>query len=215
MNYLKYIVIVSICAMSVAWSGCVVVKAQQEKETTSTGKKPEQRVTALSPKPTVPMSEEVVRSEIGDMVSLLPAKWFLLNTKATAPVSVFAVAVNPEYTVGLVYSSLRKEDGWDSTYIKFGIVGITKISLNKRERKSPATKSVGQMEEVSVGTKRFGIYKYTTDNGSTVNRVAVFRSSLGNFYECTMTEFSFTGRKLPSREETEQIYTSVLALIDY
>lgn len=204
--------------MALVSSGCIVVKAQQDSAPQTSGKgrkNPEQRVVALTPKPNIEMSDEVVRSEIGDMVSVLPAKWFLLNTKTMTSPNVFAVAVNQDYTLGLVYSGLRKEEGFDSTYIKQGILGITKISLNKRERKAPSIKSVGQMEETVVGTKRFGVYRYTTDNGSTVNRVAVFRSSMGNYYECTLTEFTFTGRKVPARNVADDIYVSVLSMIDY
>lgn len=195
-------------------SACIAVKPPQEESIAKEeGAKP--KIPILSSKPSIPMSDEIVRSEIGDMVSLLPAQWFLVNTKTAAPQAVFAVASNPDYTLGIAYSSLYKESNYDQLFQKEGLIPIAKSGMNKRERRNPAAKRLGDVEEVMVGTKRFGLYKYTTDNGATLNRVAVFRSSLGNYYECTLTEFPFTGRKLPSREEFDQIFTSILATIDY
>jgi hypothetical protein len=173
------------------------------------------KLATLPSKPSVQMSDEIVRSEVGDMVSTLPAAWFLVNTKTTAPQAVFAVASNPDYTLGVAYSALYKEVSFDQIFQKDGIAGIAKASIVRRERRNPAMKKIGEAEEVLVGAKRFGLYRYTTDKGATVNRVAVFRSALGNFYECTVTEFPFTGRKIPAREESEQIFTSILAAIDY
>lgn len=198
-------------------SGCIAVKSAEEETAVTKGEASDQkpRIPSLPSKPSVQMSDDIVRSEVGDMVSTLPDAWSLMNTKTTAPQQVFAVATNHDYTLGLVYSLLYKEGSYDQTFQKEGIASIAKASFTKRERRNPYSKRIGEVEEVMVGTKHFGMYKYTTDNGATVNRVAVFRSALGNYYECTMTEFPFTGRKLPAREDSEQVFASVLAAIDY
>jgi hypothetical protein len=205
-------------------AGCVVVMQKPQLDAKQDGKqdgKPvagvnQSRPAKLLPsKPVVPMSDEVVRSEMGDMVSMLPDQWSLVNLETNMPTQVFSVAVNTQYTAGLIYSVLRKEDTFEQTYQKEGLTGIGKISLSKRDHKMRNIKRIGDFEEVLVGTKRFCTYRYTTDNGSTLSRVAVFRSSFGNYYECTLADMTFTGRKLIAREDMDNIYLSVLATIDF
>lgn len=205
-------------ALSVlAFAGCVVVvQKQPQTQQKATAKEVVERpLRQLASKPTVVMSDEVVRSELGDMVSLLPAEWSLVNIETNMPVQVFSVAVNNQYTASLTYSVLRKEENFDQVFQKDGLAGIGKISASKRDFKMRNIKRLGEFEEVMVGTKRFCLYRYTTDNGATLNRVAVFRSSFGNYYECTLSDLTFTGRKLTPREEMENIYVSVLATIDF
>jgi hypothetical protein len=205
-----------VCGLMVNLSSCIAVKSAEQEAAVTKGEADQKpRIPSLPSKPSVQMSDDIVRSEVGDMVSTLPETWSLMNTKTTAPQQVFAVATNQDYTLGIVYSQLYKESNYDQTFQKEGIASIAKASLTRRERRAPYSKRLGEVEEVMVGTKRFGIYKYTTDNGATLNRVAVFRSALGNYYECTLTEFPFTGRKIPTREDSDQIFASVLAAIDY
>ncbi|MDW8220091.1 MAG: hypothetical protein RML40_06125 [Bacteroidota bacterium] len=198
-------------------AGCIVVmqKSKQSGQSSVSAKPEEKPVRQLPSKPSILMSDEVVRSELGDMVSVLPLGWSLVNIETNLPVQVFSVAVNPHYTAGLIYSVLRKEEGFDRIYQKDGLVGIGRISASRRDTKMRNIKRIGDFEEVQVGTKRFCLYRYTTDNGATLNRVAVFRSSFGNYYECTLADLTFTGRKLVSYEEMEEIYASVLAAIDF
>lgn len=198
--------------------GCVVVVQKQPQPNTqskATTKVEEKPLRQLPSKPTIVMSDEVVRSELGDMVSLLPQEWSLVNIETNLPVQVFSVAVNNQYTASLIYSVLRKEENFDQTFQKDGLVGIGRISATKRDTKMRNIKRLGEFEEVQVGSKRFCLYRYTTDNGATLNRVAVFRSSFGNYYECTLSDLTFTGRKLIPREEMESLYLSVLATIDF
>ncbi len=205
-------------AFAIVLSGCVVVMQKQDSAKAAQNQQsqqPQKVIRQLASKPVIAMSDEVVRSETGDMVSLLPTEWSLVNLETNLPTQVFSVAVNPSYTASLVYSVVRKEEIFDQTFQKDGLAGIAKISAQKREHKMRNIKRLGEFEEVQVGTKRFCLYRYTTDNGSTLNRVAVFRSSFGNYYEFTLTDMTFTGRKILPREESENIYLSVLATIDF
>ncbi len=209
---------VVVLMLALGMEACVVVvqKQQQQAPQAKTAAKAEEKpLRQLPSKPTVPMSDEVVRSELGDMVSLLPVEWSLVNIETNLPVQVFSVAVNNQYTASLIYSVLRKEENFDQTFQKDGLVGIGRISASKRDTKMRNIKRLGEFEEVQVGSKRFCLYRYTTDNGATLNRVAVFRSSFGNYYECTLSDLTFTGRKLTPREEMESLYASVLATIDF
>jgi len=230
MHYMHYRFIVLICSLFLrsaqfcllvffsvsAFTGCVVVvQKQPQTQQKTAAKEVERSLRQLASKPVVVMSDEVVRSELGDMVSLLPAEWSLVNIETNMPVQVFSVAVNNQYTASLTYSVLRKEENFDQVFQKDGLIGIGKISASKRDTKMRNIKRLGEFEEVVVGTKHFCLYRYTTDNGATLNRVAVFRSSFGNYYECTLSDLTFTGRKLTPREEMESIYVSVLATIDF
>lgn len=204
--------------LSLMASGCIVVMQKQDtakaaQNQTQQAQKPPLR--QLATKPVVLMSDEVVRSETGDMVSLLPSEWSLINLETNLPTQVFSVAVNPSYTSTLIYSVVRKEENFDQIFQKDGLIGITKIAAQKRENKMRNIKRLGEFEEVLVGSKHFCIYRYTTDNGATLNRVAVFRSSFGNYYECTLADMTFTGRKIMSRDDAESVYLSVLATIDF
>jgi hypothetical protein len=208
----------STLVLTLVVSGCIVV--MQKQDTTKAAQNQQQQpqkapLRQLATKPVIPMSDEVVRSETGDMVSLLPAEWSLINLETNLPTQVFSVAVNPSYTASLIYSIVRKEENFDQIYQKDGLIGITKIAAQKRENKMRNIKRLGEFEEVQVGTKKFCIYRYTTDNGATLNRVAVFRSSFGNFYEYTLSDMTFTGRKIMSREDADNVYLSVMATIDF
>lgn len=205
----------SILALSLMLTGCIVVMQKQETVKAAQNQQQKPPLRQMATKPVVQMSDEVVRSETGDMVSLLPADWSLINLETNLPTQVFSVAVNPSYTASLIYSVVRKEETFDQIYQKDGLIAITKIAAQKRENKMRNIKRLGEFEEVQVGTKKFCIYRYTTDNGATLNRVAVFRSSFGNFYEFTLSDMTFTGRKIMSREDAENVYVSVLATIDF
>ncbi len=207
----------TIFLLSFMLTGCIVVMQKQEtSKAAQTQQQPQKPpVRQFASKPVVAMSDEVVRSETGDMVSLLPAEWSLVNLETNLPTQVFSVAVNPAYTASLVYSVVRKEENFDQVYQKDGLLGIAKIAEQKRQYKMRTIKRLGEVEEVQVGTKRFCLYRYTTDNGATLNRVAFFRSSFGNFYELTLSDMTFTGRKIMSREDADNVYASILATIDF
>ncbi|TAE20928.1 MAG: hypothetical protein EAZ92_17485 [Candidatus Kapaibacterium sp.] len=211
----------SIFLLSFVLTGCIVVIQKQETSKAAQTQQQQQQQPQKAPlrqfasKPVVAMSDEVVRSETGDMVSLLPAEWSLINLETNLPPQVFSVAVNAAYTASLVYSVVRKEENFDQVYQKDGLLGIAKIAEQKRQYRMRSIKRLGEVEEVQVGTKRFCIYRYTTDNGATLNRVAFFRSSFGNFYELTLSDMTFTGRKIMSREDADDVYASVLATVDF
>lgn len=188
--------------------GCIIVKGEKEEAAEQSG--------AVAPRPSIPMSEEIVRSEQGDMIAFLPDAWFFMDVREKVSSSVFAVAVNPDYTASLVFSELRRDDALDEVFGREGLIGVARASFLRRERKTAGlVKNTGSFDVRSLGTKKFGVYEYTGANDAFPTRVAVFRSSLGNYYECTLAPLPFTGRTLPSKEEMEKIYSSVLTTIDY
>ncbi len=191
-------------------SGCIIVKGSDEEQG--------EQASVVAPKPLLPMSDELIRSESGDMIAFLPASWFFMDVNEKVSSSVFAVAVNPDYTASLVFSELRRDDALEDAFQKEGLIGVARASYQKRERKTAGlVKNAGGFDVRMLGTKQFGTYQYSDAGAGNVlpTRVAVFRSALGNFYECTLAVLPFTGRKVPANEEMEKIYQSVLATIDY
>lgn len=201
----------AIAAVSAAvLSGCIIVKGLDGEQ--------QAQASVVAPKPVLPMSDELIRSESGDMIAFLPEAWFFMDVNDKVSSSVFAVAVNPEYTASLVFSELRKDDAIEEAFQKEGLIGVARASFQKRERKTAGlVKNAGGFDIRTLGTKQFGIYEYSDAGAGDVlpTRVAVFRSALGNFYECTLATLPFTGRKVPTTEDLEKIYQSVLATIDY
>lgn len=190
-----------------ALSSCLIVKKEVETR---------ERVVALSPKPTMEMADEIVHSETGDMVAKLPLDWFFLDVKEKVSSNIFAVAVNPDYTLSLVFSHARQEGGLDDVFENEGLIGVARESFLKRQRKTAgAVKRIGTLELVTIGTRKFGVYEYSNDNGATVTRVSVFRSSLNNFYEFAIVQHPETGRTIPSRVEIDNVFSAVMSTIVY
>lgn len=194
--------------MVILLPGCIIVKGGKEAG--------DERNSAVAPKPLIPMSEELIRSEPGDMIAFLPEEWFFMDVENKVSSNVFAVAVNPTYTASLVFSEMRHDDGIEVAYGKEGLIGVARASFQRRERKTAGVvKNIGNFDIRTLGTKQFGVYEYVSVGEVITTRVAVFRSSLGNFYECTLATLPFTGRTLLTNDEMEKIYFSVLATIDY
>lgn len=200
--------IMSFVLIAVLVPACIIVKGGKDAE--------EERSGTVAPKPLVPMSEELIRSAPGDMIAFLPEEWFFMDVEDKVSSNVFAVAVNPTYTASLVFSEMRHDDGIEVVYGKEGLIGVARASFQRRERKTAGVvKNVGNFDTRTLGTKQFGVYEYVHIGEVISTRVAVFRSSLGNFYECTLATLPFTGRTLLTNDEMEKIYFSVLATIDY
>lgn len=194
-------------------SGCIAVR---EQGSSSSAQEPDTRSVELSEKPAVPMSDELVRSDAGDMIALLPKGWFLVEPPANAPAGLIAVAVNPDYTLSLAFSSVRIEGLTDEEFEREGVLALVRRSVKRRQdRTGGAFRLTGTYDVMSMGTRRYGIYRGTTDNGLTNTSVAVFRSSLGAVYEVTLTPLLFLGRQLEQQQAVESIFTSVLATVDY
>jgi hypothetical protein len=192
-----------------AFSSCLIVKEQDNEvqiEPTIT----------LSPKPEIPMSEDLVRSKTGDMIAFIPRNWFFVDVEDKASPEIIAVAVNPDYSLGAVFSSIRKNDRLDSTVNKEGLYGLARMSLTNRERKTAgAVKLSGKYRQVEMGICKFVTYKFTSPGGSMTSESAVFISELGQYYEFSLIPMNIKGEPLPPIEEAEKIFRSILTTIKY
>lgn len=205
MTYIKYKILLLTLILI---SGCIVVKHKPVTDDVST--------ITLSPKPEIPMSDKLVRSKKGDIIAFLPQDWFFVNVEEKASADIFAVAVNPDYTLSAVFSSIRKNDITDSIVNKEGLLGLARTSLSYHENKTAgAVKQVGKYSLIQLGTMSFAKYYYSNSSGALVSQTAVFKSSLNQYYEFAVIPMNITGKPLPSQVEIDKIFNSIVATIQY
>ncbi|MBI5324475.1 MAG: hypothetical protein HZB41_04265 [Ignavibacteriae bacterium] len=207
MEFRKIINIMLIAAIIFS-CGCIVVRHKTVSEEVTT--------LNLSPKPEIPMSDKLVRSKKGDIIAFLPVDWFFVNVEEKASSDVFAVAVNPDYTLSAVFSSIRKNDLTDSLVSKEGLLGLARTSLNIHENKTAgAVKQVGKYSLIQSGTMSFAKYNYSNSSGALITQTAVFKSSINQYYEFALIPMNISGKPLPTQIEIDKIFNSIIATIQY
>ena len=203
-------------------SGCLFVKQKDA---------PPPPPTLLSPQPEILMSENLVRSKAGDMIAFLPQGWFFVELEGKAPSEVFAIAVNPDYTLSAVFSTLRKTETSDSVVGREGIYALARMSFARHERKSAGNvKLVGKTTELKIGSREFGSFEITgvfrPDStgalpgvplvyGTLKTKVAVFNSSINNYYELALVPTTISGKPLPSEDDINNVFRSMLTTFPF
>ncbi len=201
----KYIAFILILTLM---SGCIVVKHKTMVE--------ENVEVTLNPKPEIPMSDKLVRSKKGDMIAFLPKDWFFVDVEEKASADIFAVAVNPDYTLSAVFSIIKKNDITDSIVAKEGLLGLARICLDRHEKKTAgAVKQVGKYTTIHLGTLSFTKFDFSNSSGSMVSQSAVFKSSINQYYEYSLIPMNITGKPLPSQIEIDKIFRSIMTTIQY
>lgn len=189
-------------------SGCIVVKHRTVAD--------EVTLVNLSPKPEIPMSDKLVRSKKGDIIAFLPQDWFFVDVEEKASADVFAVAVNPDYTLSAVFSTIRKNEVTDSVVIKEGLLGLARTSLSYHENKTAgAVKQLGRYSLIQLGTMSFAKYNFSNSSGALVTQTAVFKSSINQYYEFSLIPMNISGKPLPAQNEIDKIFNSIIATIQY
>ncbi len=188
--------------------GCFIVKSPESDVGTL--------ISVSFPKPTIEMSETMARSKIGDMIAFLPKDWFFVDLEGKAPADVFAVAVNPDYTLALVFSKLPASPEIKSKVEEDGLIGLARASLELKKRKTAgAVKLAGKFRPVNLGSLSFCQYKYKIPSYPLAVRSAVFVSSLGNYYEISLMPLSVNLKPRPSPKEADETFNSTLATAQY
>ncbi len=169
----------------------------------------------LSPLPEISMSDEIVRTVEGDVIAQLPNNWRLVDIEGKISPDVFAVAVNPDYTLAAVFSRLHVADRNDSILSLEGLQAMARLGMAHRERKSGGmTRQIGATSSVVIGARSFGMYQFSSV-GSLQTKAAVFTSSVGKHYEFSLTPVAITGKPLPSSDDYNRIFNSILATIQF
>lgn len=192
-------------------SSCIVVKNSDTIEEST-----EKQVINLSPKPSIAMSDEIVRSTDGDMIAFLPQEWFFVNILNETSADVIAVAVNKDYTLSAVFTKLTPNNNSVNIVRREGVIGLARIFYDKKLNKSAGSiKKVGNTSKVAMGPLEFGQYKYIAPNSTENCRSAAFVSSSGTYYEFSLIPMTFRGKQLPSEKEIDNIFNSILSTIQY
>lgn len=190
-------------------SSCIVVKYDEEK--TQAPKK-----LVLSPKPQIPMSETIVRSEPGDMIGFLPKDWFFVNLENDVSSDIFAVAVNQDYTLSAVFSKMKNIPEIQKASKSGDLIELAKISINLQKAKSPDRVALlGNINTIDIGQTKFSSYQVSTTAGALVSNVACFYSSFGNAYRFALIPMDIIGKPVPSQKEANTIFESILTTIKY
>jgi hypothetical protein len=194
--------------VTIVVSGCLFVKPTETKV--------EVRDVSLSPTPEMEMGDDLVRTRTGDMIALLPKGWVFLDARSESSADVVAVAVDPNYTVAAVFSSISGLESPSESSDSEGMLGLARRAYSRHARKTAGgIRLVGSYTEVAVGLRRFGLYTFAGSTSSAPTRCAVFTSSVGHHYQLALVPLSVSGRDQRSDAELQQIFRSILATIQY
>ncbi len=189
-------------------SSCIIVKYEDQEQISP-------RI-VLSEKPEIELSDEIIRSRMGDMIAFIPKGWMLIDVEDKVSSDVFCIAVNKEHTLSIVFSVIRKNELVNSVFEKEGLMGLARLSFSKKDKKTSGTlKQVGKFMQIEIGNNVFVKYDYLTPSNSFVTRVAVFASSINEFYEFSLIPLDILNNQRPKSDEIDKIFRSVLTAIKY
>ncbi len=206
---MKILRTILIFILSVSLSSCIIVKNEEENEQSSP-------ILKFSPTPEMKMSDEMVRSDEGDMVAFLPAGWLLVNLEDDAPADVIGAAVDKGYTMSIVFSRIRKTDKRDKIISREGVLGLARIALEKRAKKTAGSVALaGEYSEIEMGPRKFAKYEFANADKSMRGVSAVFVSTLNNYYELSVIPMNLTGIVPVSQSDLNRVFSSVLTTVQY
>jgi hypothetical protein len=170
----------------------------------------------LSPKPEIEMSDEIVRSPKGDVIAFIPKDWFFVNIEEEASSDIIAMAVNPDYTAAAVFSSIRKTNIAEDIYQKDGLIGLARMSFDKRQKKSGGTVILNNnYNTLQIGALSFAKYEFSSPSINLISKTVVFKTEFDEYYEFSLIPMNITGKPLPDNSEFEKIFRSILSTIQY
>ncbi len=206
---LKNIKIFLLFCLFISAGGCIIVKVRLPDEEFNTE-------FSILKKPTVPMSDIVVRSERGDMIALLPKDWFLIDPEDKIPLNIFSISSNPDYSLLIIFTRLTNRIDVGQIIKNEGLLGIAKKSFELKQSKSlNNVKLTGDFIPIKNGTQKFYIYKYENIANKLLGETAVFVTPLNEAYEFSLIETDINRKENISRSDFEEIFNSVLATIQF
>ena len=211
MKIIHIILIILTIYILIFFSGCIIVKEKDEiiKKEIEYEYQPAQ-------KSKIKMSDKIVRTELGDMIAAIPEGWFFVEPDGAISSEVFAIAVNPDYTLSVVFSHIKKTNEISEIVNKEGLIGLARLCFAKHTTKnSNATMLVDNYNVYSINSQTFGIYNYTKLKKNTFGQSATFISSMGEYYEFSLVAMNFTSNDVPFRTEFDDIFYSILTTLKY
>jgi hypothetical protein len=208
---MKKIYLTILFATLFSFSSCLIVK---EKDVVI--KKEVPNILENSPKSSIKMSDKIIRSKNGDMVVSIPENWFFIEPGGSISSEVFAIAVNPEYTISAIFSNLRKSQEFTEVVEKEGLIGLSRLCYTKHNEK--AINNINLVENpqiINLQQQKFGFYSFLKQKDNTFGNAAVFISSTGEYYEFALVTMDFTSNVSPTRTEFDKIFNSILTTLKY
>lgn len=170
----------------------------------------------LSPKPEIKMSENLVRSLQGDMISFIPKGWFFVDVEEKVSPDVIAVAVSPEYNLSAVFTGIKKNDNINATVEKEGLLGLARVSFSQRAAKTAGSvKTAGKYQTMDIGNLKFAKYEFTASGSAMSAKAVVFISSVGDYYEFALIPMTAAGKPMPAPEDFDKVFRSIITTIRY
>ncbi len=195
---------------AITFNSCIIVKYDNEEEIEV------EKEIDISPKPILELSNNMLRSEKGDMIAFLPKDWFLVDVEDKISKDVLYVAVNKSYNLSLIVSNLSHSNEYEKRIRDEGLYALAWYSFVKKENKSAGNiKQIGKYLPIKMGTKRFVKYEYAGGNAAAASQSAVFISTIGEYYEMTLLPMVVDYNAIPKQQEINDTFQSILAGVKF
>jgi hypothetical protein len=181
----------------------------------STPKQTQQQPDFFSQFPLVSLSPNTIHSPSGDMTARVPAEWVSVDAEKLENPQIFGVACRPDYTVSVVFNEVPMDNTIRASFDRGGMGGLLEASFARRQRRVGGR--AGEMQEVeqfTIGQRKFGAYMYTTDSMQTITRVAVFFTNF-HLYECSIIHLTFGEKELPDPRTLRDMHQIILGGIEW
>ena len=189
-------------------NSCIFVKMKEKTE--------EHISVDVIQKPEIPMNDEILRSAKGDMISLIPKNWFFVDLAEDTPKDVFAIAVNPSYTLSFIFSGYPTNELYDGIYKEQKLIGLANASFDRKQKKAGGSLiKANKIYNFNSGNLEFVVFRYRTKTQPMNSVNAIFKSSIGNIYEISLVPMNLSGISLPTEDEMNRIFNSILSTVKY
>ncbi|MGD0337480.1 MAG: hypothetical protein ABSB78_01690 [Bacteroidota bacterium] len=139
------------------------------------------------------MTREIVRSLQGGITVQVPQGWFN-STDANVSPGLLLWLVKKDYTAAITLTELHIDEIGSKQIIIDGLETLASISFSlKKERVQEGIQLIGTYEIFTLGGKKYCAYEYSTDQGTTIERVIVF-GGVGKWFELSAVPFQKRGR---------------------
>jgi len=182
--------------------GCVGTRETQKQTVPPAGKPP-----------AVLLGSEQIHSPGGDLTARIPQGWVTVEVEKLDAPQVFAMTCDPDYTMSIVFCEIPVDNEVRASFAREGMNGLIDASFQRRRQKSmQRARKIGSSDELTVGSRRFGLYSYTTDSVGTATRVAIFFTNT-HLYECSITSLNFTDHDPASADLLREVHDIVLGSV--
>lgn len=203
---MKKILFLAIAISIVVLNSCIFVKAPKTSAPSVN----------LSPKPTVAMSEDYLRSTNGDLAAFIPKDWFFIDIEDEVSADVLGAAVNPDYNLCAVFSKIKQNEKSDDAVANEGIIGLANAAIAKHAQKTAnSVKQIGKPSIVEIGANKFAYFEISSNSGATKTMAVTFVSSTNNYYEFTLSPIDVSSKPLYDEKEMKNIFNSILCSLQF